>query len=396
LDPRKIGLRWPEFAAQDVRRADPVPRFAPYWSQLGGSPGHTGLAPFPVPLELEDAGFIPLPAAPNRPEVSLAAAAVVDAGYRAWIVRPHADDSAQLCCLDFNTAPPSWAACGDALPGRASHPPAITPRGLVVVGTSGRLVQAWDGHGKKLAWRLDLGSAVRGICVTYDGLILCSTFQRLAALDQEGKELWSFTGFTDFEAPACVRPDGRIAVVSRSGRWALLDAEGRVALLIPDGPSLGEVSWPPVAGSDSAIWLVTPRGVLAQLGADGKFAKPKVFDTGWSIWPLGLPVLARGNVLSFPEGATLTLPSEGQVVALAAEDAGQQIYAAIGNKVFRIRTVDEKGATKPLLARNAGIVRQGEVVRGGLALVPGMLVVTTTHGIQLLHDMTARTEAVWP
>jgi hypothetical protein len=355
------------------------------WSQLGGNPGHTGVALAPGPAVLAAGRFIPFPSSPpGEANASNVPPATVTADGHAYIVRAAPADATQLYSLDLNSGPAEWQACGAALPGRATHPAAILPDGLVVTGTTGRVVQAWNPATRNAVWRKDMVSAVYALCATSDGLVLCSTFQRLVALTGKGEEAWSFDAFGDLQAPVCVRQDGMLVVVSRSGRLAILDRGGK-----PVAPEIGvtgvsEATWPPVAGEGSAVWVVEPRGDPFALSADGKPGKLELAASNWSTWPLGNGVFAAGNTLHFLRRAKVRLPLEGQIVALAA-DAGGRVYAAMRDKVYVVETDAEGSVEIPAGGPRFAALPRGEIVRGGLAIFGKRLVATTTEGVQVFE-----------
>jgi hypothetical protein len=328
---------------------------------------------------------MPFPSSsPGEANASNVPPAVVAADGRAYVVRAAPADATELYSLDLNSPTAEWQACGTALPGRAAHPPVITSSGLIVAGTTGRVVQAFDPPTRNTAWRKDLASAVYALSATADGLVLCSTFQRLVALTSTGEEAWSFDAFGDLQAPVCVRPDGTLVVVSRSGRLAILDRNGRPAAPEVSLTGVSEATWPPVASEGSTVWVVEPRGDPFALSADARPAKLELAASNWTTWPLGNGVFAAGNALHFLRRAKVRLPIEGQIVALAA-DGGGRVYAGMKDKIYVVETDAEGSVEIPAGGPKSAAVRRGEIVRGGIAIFGKRLVATTTEGVQVFE-----------
>jgi hypothetical protein len=356
------------------------------WAQLGGSPSHTGLSAARGPAAPASARFFPFPsvAVSAGPETDHVPAVVVSAEGRVYAACTAPADMTQLYALDLNLPNAAWRACGAPLPGRAAYSPVIAAQGLVATGTTGRVVEAWDPVAAKPAWRKDVNSAVHALCATPDGLLLCSTFQGLVALTSSGDEAWAFDGFGDFLAPACVRADGSIVACSRSGRLVILDPRGKVLHTRTNPPVISEAGWPGVASVGGAVWLTTPRGDAVALDDEGHASKLVPQSAAWSAWPLASGVLAAGNTLHFLRGVKVRLPLEGQITALAGDATGS-VYAGMKGRVYVI-SADENGSVEiGAGSPKSHAVQSGEILRGGLAIVPGRLIVTTTEGVQVFE-----------
>lgn len=383
VDPRAVGARWPDAAPSEQSTASAL---AAPWSQVGGSPGHDGVSPLPGPLALAADAFYAYPKSESA-EAGQYAPAVADARGRIFILRRADTERSRLFRLDLNAARPAWEPCGDAIHGHGQHhPPVVTPRGLVVLGVSkmtGSNVIAWDPETERVAWSADVGSSVYALACAPDGTLLASTFQRVAALDErDGRERWSYAaeGVTDLQAPACVLSDGQIVVATRAGRVVRLSPDGKLVREVRWSAAQG-LFWPPVARTDGGVWLSAPDGGLANWGPDGKLEAST--DGSVSTWPLGNGVLALGNRLGLPKGAAASLRGTSAVTAMALDGRGY-LYAGAHAGVTRFKFDPAQDRAGETLAEDAfSLVQQGEIVRGGIAILPGRLVVTTTEGVQV-------------
>ena len=389
FDPREISLHWngtpDSMAALDA--ADSRPALAAPWPQLGGSPGHTGVTPLAGPAGMAATRFF---AFPPRPAGSFEAPthyapAVIGAHARVFLLRRAEGDTTQLFMLEFNLAAPEWKPCGPPLLGNTQHSPVVTPKGLVVVGTTGRTVQAWDPQRRASVWSRDVGSSVYALCAAYDGSILCSTEQGLVALDERGEKQWSYQGLTNLQAPACVTPDGTVIAVSRAGDVAVLKRDRQQLLPVPAKAGEGGYAWPPVAQDESQAWIASHNGALwkASLSTDLSFSQ--IFEAGskLSTWPLATGVFALGNSLHTQRNRVFiktALPIQGEISALAADGSGC-VYAALKDKIYRLKPDRQSGDVH----WEHSAAKQGEVVQGGIAIIPGRLIVTTTEGIQIFE-----------
>ncbi|MBI3832455.1 MAG: hypothetical protein HY291_23225 [Planctomycetes bacterium] len=61
-----------------------------------------------------------------------------------------------------------------------------------------------------------------------------------------------------------------------------------------------------------------------------------------------------------------------------AKDGNRLLYVGVKNTLYRLNEADAK-------LKDFAAVKKGEILRGGIALMPGRAVVTTTEGIQLFE-----------
>lgn len=384
FDPREVALTWLDLAGKDAAAVAGLPAvFAAPWPQLGGNPGHSGETPLHGPAGLVGTRFVTFPAASaGTPEESNQyAPAVIAAGGRVFVLRRTGVGRIQLYGWDLqHSGETVWKACGDSIPGNAQHPPVVTARGLVVAGASGNVLQAWDPEKGVVAWRKDVESSVYALCAAYDGNIYCSTYQRLVVLDGHGEKVWAYPNIKDVQAPASILKDGTVLVAARDGKSALLDREGKLLEMFDGLPAPGgNVFWPPVdGGNGQGFWITSGSGGLTRVVKDKGMEDAGLSGAKLTALPLAGGVLALGNTLRFglAEGSnTVTLPIQGEVVAMARDGKGL-VYAAAKHTLYRL----QDGKLKDFSA-----VKKGEIVRGGVALMQGRVVVTTSEGIQIFE-----------
>ncbi|MCW8131125.1 MAG: FecR domain-containing protein [Planctomycetota bacterium] len=398
FDPRELSTEWSSLAGQPANKASGLPAvFAAPWPQLGGNPGHTGVTPLAGPAGLAATRFLAFPpsAGPNSEESSQYAPAVVGAGGRAYVLRRAGANKMQLYGVDLEASgEPDWKPCGEPLSGNAQYPPVITAHGLVVAGASGNTVQAWDPEKNAVAWKVDAESNVFALCASYDGNIYCSTFKRLLVLNEKGEKAWAYPNITDLQAPAAVGPDGTALIIARDGKAALLSREGKLLEMLEwPGVSGENIFWPPVSAAKGFL-AVTTSGRLAQQGESAAGAAKAGELTEW---PTDGRRLTTAPVTTGADAATwyfasanrlmcgsatgpkplLDLPTAGDVVALGY-DGNRLLYAGAKNALYRVDL--KEGKLKDFAA-----AKKGEIVRGGIAVLAGRVVVTTTEGLQIFE-----------
>ncbi len=401
MDPRSVALDWS--TSNRTEAGQNLDVVAP-WTQLGGCPEHSGVTPLFGPrgngkpsfaakaffafegssLEGDETG--------RTGTANLSASAVVGRGNKVFVVRNTGKNSTQLYSLDLESRDPSWERCGEPLIASPYHAPVITPKGWVVFGTSSGRIRAWNpnpgphaktGHTGEAAWEndVDVGSSVWALVVAHDGTILCSTFKGLVVLNESGQQIRNQDLNGDIRAPAAVMADGRQVAMTRFGKGVLFDRDGKQLAKI-DWQGQGSILWPIVVQPDGTILMTSADG-----GLQGRSGKPPlesitIASEGLGTWPLGSGIYASKNFLLYTGHAQRRkeLQLKGDVVALAQDGSGA-VFAAIGNTVFRIE--DPRKNTKGIPLYDT--VKKGTVVRGGLAIVPGKLVVTTTEGVQIFE-----------
>lgn len=372
FDPRELNLAWRDAAAGDdpkgAQRA-----FAAPWPQLGGGPGHTGWTPFNGPAGLAARNFIPFAeGGAEAPEQRTAA--VVGAGNVAYVLRGE-KGATQLYAVELDAAAPRLAPCGAALPGTSQNPPVITPRGLVVTATTGNKVQAWDPAKNAPAWTLETKHSVYALAAAYDGTVYASTHGELLALDEAGRVRWRHAVAADLQAPACVLESGEVVAVSRDGKVDRLSASGEL-LDTRMWTGKGDVFWPPVEYvRGGTVSFSTPESLNLLVLATGEEHSRNFPST----WPLGTGTCTSGSKVLLSTGGSVSLFNDGEIVALAQDSEGR-VYAGAKDTLFRVAQV-EMQPTKPVFAA----AKKGEIVRGGIAILPGRVVVTTTAGLQVFE-----------
>ncbi|MCZ7645589.1 MAG: PQQ-binding-like beta-propeller repeat protein [Planctomycetota bacterium] len=386
FDPREVLAPWLDAARPDPDAALGALPSAP-WPQLGGSPGHTGVTPVRGPAALVAEAFYPFPRVEGGGEAPQYAPAVVDARERVFVLRRADAERSQLWVLDLRAGERAWKPCGEPVLGLSQNPPVVTPRGLVALGVSimtGPNVVAWDPGLGRVAWTKDVGSSVYALTAAHDGAVICSTFQRVVALDElDGQERWSFAheSVSEVQAPACVLENGEVVIASRAGRLVRLAPDGK---LMKDAGwnSQQGLFWPPVARGDGSAWIACPLGDVGCWKADGA-ADVLLSGAQASTWPLGNDVLALGPALQLGRGVKAELAGSSPVQALALDGRGF-LYVGAHATLSRYR-YDAKAfaAGRPPATDALSPVQQGEIVRGGIAILPDRLVVTTTEGVQL-------------
>lgn len=372
FDPRDLSIAWRDAAAGgDPKGAQRA--FAAPWPQLGGGPGHTGWTPFNGPAGLAARDFIPFAeGGAEAPEQRTAA--VVGAGNIAYVLRGE-KGATRLYAIELDAAAPRPVPCGEALPGTSQNPPVITPKGLVVAATTGNKIMAWDPAKNAAAWTVEVKHSVYALAAAYDGTIYASTHGELLALDEAGRVRWRHAVAADLQAPACVLASGEVVAVSRDGKVDRLTAAGEL-LDTRMWTGKGDVFWPPVeyvrGGTVSFSTAESLNMLVLKTGEEHTRNFP-------STWPLGTGTCTSGSKVLLSTGGSASLFNDGEIVALA-QDSDGRVYAGAKDTLFRVAQV-EMQRTQPVFAA----AKKGEIVRGGIAILPGRVVVTTTAGLQIFE-----------
>ncbi|MCK6474796.1 MAG: FecR domain-containing protein [Planctomycetes bacterium] len=371
FDPRELNLGWREAAGRDSKGAQRA--FAAPWPQLGGGPGHTGWTPFNGPAGLAARDFIPF-AEGNGEAPEQRTPAVVGAGNVAYVLRGE-KGTTRLYAIDLDAAAPHPAPCGEALPGTSQNPPVITPKGLVVAGTTGNKIMAWDPAKNAAAWTVEAKHSVYALAAAYDGTIYASTHGELLALDEAGRVRWRHAVAADLQAPACVLASGEVVAVSRDGKVDRLTSSGEL-LDTRMWTGKGDVFWPPVEYvRGGTVSFSTPESLSLLVLKTGEEHSRNFPST----WPLGTGTCTSGSKVLFSTSGSASLFIDGDIVALAQDSEGR-VYAGAKDTLFRVAQ-SEMQSTQPVFAA----AKKGEIVRGGIAILPGRVVVTTTAGLQIFE-----------
>jgi len=381
FDPREAALEWKELLVAPASNA-PVQaeHAASLWPQVGGGPEHNGQTPASGPDVLKEGRLVPYPKVDNAADGGQYAPAVAGLDGTLFVLRPANDKSMQL--WNYDDQAKSWTKCGAAVSGISQHAPVVTPKGLVVFGTSSGEVYAYSPREHKQAWQKNVGSSVFGVCAAYNGALLCSTYARLVALDAEGREAWSFDGFTDIQAPAAVGPDGTIYVASRSGKLAALDASGTPLRQTRVTLGTSELLFlPPVVAPSGKAWFTSTAGQIAAWSATGQLEP--VGNAGRVALPLGLGVEAVGTKLRFADGSELDLKNAQEPLSALALDASGQLYASTPGTLWRVKL--DAGGKRSGVPEAKPSASAEAAVPGGIMILPGKVIVTTPAGL-VIHD----------
>jgi hypothetical protein len=375
-DPRDFLACWGDSDAWSMEIGTEWP---PAWPQSGGSAGHTGVTPVYGPSTLkfeQDLAF------DDRRETDQLSPAIVRGGREIYVVRQDAPDVVALYCYLDIAGTRRWASISQ-MPGRPTVSPAISSTGLVLFGTNGKLLRACNYSGT--AWEADLDSALSAITVLPDGLIVCSTFQRLVAFGANGKERWSYQGLADFQSPVALSRDGELLAVSRTGKafWLSLDGKELTGRSIDFAPRTGPFGWP-VIQQDGSVWITTPSGELLRHNPHPTTVPtPPEGNLLLTAPPLADGTCAVGHEIVLSNGTRIEAPGNEAVIALAGDGAGR-LYAATQNAVH-LYACSANGRTPPVLMESAPI-KQGRMIPAGLAIAPGKLIVTTTGGVVVFAE----------
>lgn len=380
FDARELSLAWNQ--AGDV--------VAP-WPQAGGSAGHSGITPLNGPANLVKKRelFIPYPEKCETP----AHGAVLGAGERAYIVARCAGEVKLLeLKLDGKS---TWTTCIT----NAASPeisPVITPRGLVLSALLDGTVTAYDPAAGKTMWTFSEKAGLRGLCAAPDETVLLSTNTGLTAVDgREGKTLWRCAEAKELTAAATVLASGLICAVSESGKVYVIDAGKLVNTYIwpraISQPSTTITAAAPsstgAAGSADQVWLTSADGFVARMAMDKGSTVEKYF--GWQLkcGPIGTGLLGHSSmVMHFDQPAAVTAPAEDTVMALVA-DKRNEVFAGYRRGVLHVKAPTPGEAMAQMKETDFANLAPaaGEIIRNGMAIAPGKLVVTTTKGLQIFE-----------
>jgi len=375
FDPRDMSADWRSAAM-------PSDSVAP-WSQVLGSATHSGMSPLKCPEALDEkrAPFYAFPEKVDAPECGVA----VSAQNRAYIVTKTEKNAGQLLELSLDGANRGkWRVC--STPHAAPKLPlVITPKGLVVTAALDGTIAAYDPETDRVAWTYKESSMLVGISADPREMVLITTTNELFALDaRDGKLLWEAKSVKGISAPATVLPNGLICVV--------IDNQG-VTLVEPNGKVSKSVSYPknllrPAALanlSGNEIWLTSSDGYIARVDLDTGEKTEKYY--GWQLKcaPIASGLLGHGSmVLNFEQPAAITAPAEDTIVSIV-QDGRREVFAGYHRGVLHLHS----GTPAAELAHWRGVgftnVAKGEVVKNGLAISSGRLIVTTNAGVQVFE-----------
>lgn len=375
FDPRDMNADWRSAAMP----SDSVAA----WSQVLGSATHSGMSPLKGPEALDEkrAPFYAFPDKSEAPECGVA----VSAQNRAYIVTKTEKNAGQLMELSLDGASRGkWRVC--STPHAAPKLPlVITPKGLVVTAAMDGTIAAYDPEGDRVAWTYKESSMLVGISADPREMILISTTEELISLDaRDGKVLWEAKSVKGISAPVTVLPNGLIC--------AVIDNQG-VTLLEPNGKVSKSVSYPknmlrPAAvarPNGSEIWLTSGDGYIARLDLETGEKVEKYY--GWQLKcaPIASGLLGLGSmVLHFDQPAAITAPAEDTIVSIV-QDGRREVFAGYHRGVLHLHS----GTPAAELAHWRGVgftnVAKGEVVKNGLAISSGRLIVTTNAGVQVFE-----------
>jgi ferric-dicitrate binding protein FerR (iron transport regulator) len=366
LDPREVSTAWLNAGAEDL---------VPPWPQLGGAATHTGQTPLAGPASLV-----------ARPELFFSypdgaenggAGAVISADQRAYVLVQSGPEHRVLELALSGAAKGAWKTVARS----TNVAPVITPQGMVVYATNEGAIAACASADVSSAWTQTGLGGVRGLCAAPDGRVLVSAQEGLIALDgRDGKVLWRCTAAQDLKLPATVLPSGAACAVAGNGTVSMVDRAGQV---------VSSVSWPrallqpPAVASDGdALWLTSADGYVARLTPGRSGVTEKQFGLHLRCGPLPSGLLVAGAAfLRFDQPGSFATPAGDGVIALA-QGAQQELYAAQRRSIVRLRGAADVTQMK---TQEYCAIADGEIVRHGVALIRGRLIVTTTRGVQVFE-----------
>jgi len=358
------------------------------WSQLGGSAGHSGVTPLTGPTSLVNSreAFFPYPEKCEPPTTG----ALISSANRAYVL-VRCEKETKLLELKLNENRGSWRTCAVNV-GSPEILPVITPKGLIITAQLDGAINAYDPANNSQAWTYKEKSMVRGLCATADEKILISTPAGMTAIDaKDGKTIWRCADAKDLQAAASVVASGKICAPSEYGKvYVINDSDGRL---------INTFNWPrsvvqspaaiPLVSSATTdeVWLTSHDGYVARMGLDKGATVEKYF--GWQLKcsPISSGLLGVGSmVMHFDQPAAITAPAEDTIVSLVA-DRRNEIFAGYRRGVLHVRARTPGEAISQLKGLDfANIAKDaGDIIKNGLAISPGKLIATTTHGIQIFE-----------
>ena len=383
FDPRVVSVAWGR-SPNSAKGAgsESVENVVPPWSQLGGSASHTSTTPLRGPANLvtqRTPKFYEFPSSAGGQWP--VAGVVLSSENNAFVLLNGKAGKTKLLQLSLIAPDSGWKTWAE-FSGTIDFPPVLTPRNLVVVATSNGVVTAYKAAGETV-WSHNESGMVQALCASPDGMILLSTPSGLTALnDQDGSVIWRFAGM-DIQAPATILANNLICTASRYGGMTVLDRAGQV---VNKFKWSRETSHAPVAAaSGSEVWLTSNDGYVAKVSIDKGLRDEKYF--GWHLKcdPILSGLLGIGSaVMGFDRPAAVTAPAEDTVVAIV-QDGRNEIYAGYRGGVLHWKAPTPAAAMAEMKEPEFTSVAKGEVVKSGLALFSGNLIVTTSRGIQIFE-----------
>ena len=382
FDARELAVAWNQ-----------VEEMVPPWSQPGGSAGHNGLSPLAGPENLVKGRelFIPFP---EKYEGAMHGA-VLSANDRAYVlarVTELGNNVVKLLELKLD-GKSSWSFCHSNL-ASLEISPVIAPNGLVVTALLAGGVSAYDPETGAIAWpTYNERAGVKSMCATPDGMIVLTTSAGLTAIDsRDGKTLWKCEAAKDASTTATVMASGQICVESDSGKVYVIDnSSGKVVntWIWSRNISQPAATATPVAalGSGDQVWLTSGDGYVARMAMDKGSTIEKYF--GWQLKcsPIGSGLLGHGSmVMHFDQPAAVTAPAEDTVVALVS-DKRNEVFAGYRRGVLHVKAGTPSEAMAQMKETDFSNLAPGagEMIKNGMAISTGKLVVTTTKGVQVFE-----------
>ena len=381
FDPRTLSSEWSKFAraAQTPPVADSL---IPAWAQSGGSQGHTNVTPLfgSAGLVAKAELFLALPETSGR----ISSAAVITSGAtpRAYVLvrnpwestQPESAKQTTLMSAALNgPARGEWKACL-TFSGYTDCAPVLTPRGLVVCATPEGVVKAFDTVDEKLVWTVSVNSPVFALTAANNESILCSTDGVFSVDGHNGIVQWRSGVAQNVKAPVSVLADGTLCAVSEGGVIVHLDAGGRMLTSKQWRDKLTHA--PVTSASGDAVWLVSENKVARLSLHDGVLTE-KTFGKLPVCGPTSGGLLgSETGIVEFAQQRAVSTVRGDTIIALTQDGHGD-LYAGYKNGVLH-----QRASTKePEFAH----ISRGEVLPDGISIIGGLVVVTTTQGVQVFE-----------
>ncbi|MCY3024276.1 MAG: hypothetical protein NTW87_35310, partial [Planctomycetota bacterium] len=150
-------------------------------------------------------------------------------------------------------------------------------------------------------------------------------------------------------------------------------------------------SWPrvllqaPFAAAGGDVWLASTDGYVARLSLEKGGVVEKHLGAQLKCAPLADGVFGLGGTVSRLDGpVAIVTPASDDVVALVRDGQGS-IFVGYRKGVLHLRA--DKATSDATQMKSVGFsnVAEGEIVKNGLAITAGKLIVTTTRGIQVFE-----------
>ena len=388
-DPRIAAAHWDALLNEASAKVPALkwPALEPLWSQASGAAGHTGLAPFAASFSNTLTGQ-PLIAWPVGKESTWTPSGpAVAASSREIFVMLTDGKTSQLfgCSSASTTGHPDWQALDEPLNGKSACAPVLT-RDLAL-SVSGTTVRGWNRRTQKRAFQNVLDAEILSLSFApgQPGLILCGTEKSLIALDLDGKEKWRCKELPGVNVPVSAH-GGTLVALANNGNALALDFEGKPRAEGLRIDPYGDLR-PPVQvlfKGKPGFRVYTATGNEGSFDAEGHPGNVvSLRSQAAGRWYLGNMLFAAGNKITFPaDYSEFTLPVAGDVFALASD--GQSVYAVQRHVVTRLR-LDAQTKLPVQAAPDTERIAKGDIILGGLTLLPGKILVTTTEGLQFFE-----------